>query len=219
MTELSDSSNTSTQRVLSTTRALASLLVGTAVAGGITAVLQSWAPFPLVLWNVSAAALLIRVWTIAWPQDSAGTKRIAEREGRRSVTDAAVLIATFASVGAVIAGLIRASGSTDPVNVLIVVLTVSATVLSWAMVNTVFALKYARLYYLDVDGGLDFHQDEPPSYADFAYLAFTVGVAFAVSEAQPTSTAVRKLVLPHELLCYAYTTFVIAVAVNLVTNL
>ena len=57
-----------------------------------------------------------------------------------------------------------------------------SVILSWALVNTVFALKYARLYYVDEDGGLDFKNDQPPAYSDFAYVAFTVGMTFATPE-------------------------------------
>jgi uncharacterized membrane protein len=64
-------------------------------------------------------------------------------------------------------------------------LSVVAVVLSWCLVNTVFALKYARLYYVDEDGGIDFKQEEPPAYSDFAYLAFTVGMAFAAPRPNP----------------------------------
>jgi uncharacterized membrane protein len=52
-------------------------------------------------------------------------------------------------------------------------------ILSWALVNTVFALKYARRYYSGGDGGIEFGQEDPPAYSDFAYVAFTVGMSFA----------------------------------------
>jgi hypothetical protein len=69
-------------------------------------------------------------------------------------------------------------------------------------VNTVFAFKYARLYYFDEpdSAGIDFKQKEPPTYSDFAYLAFTVGMSFAVSETEPTSTRTRRVALMHALL-------------------
>ena len=96
-----------------------------------------------------------------------------------------------------------------------------SVVLSWALVNTVYAFKYARLYYLDEPdaGGIDFKQDHPPTYADFAYLAFTLGMSFAVSDTEPTSTRIRRVALGHALLSYAFGTGVLAVAVNLVSNL
>jgi uncharacterized membrane protein len=92
-------------------------------------------------------------------------------------------------------------------------------ILSWALVNTVFALKYARLYYVDADGGLDFKNDEPPAYCDFAYVAFTVGMTFATPETEPTHRTVRTVMLGHALLSYGFGTGVLAVAINLVTNL
>ena len=141
-----------------------------------------------------------------------GNRRILTFKGH-------VLIATFASIAAVIVGLAESGNRADALGGLVIGLSTVATVLSWAMVNTVFAFKYARLYYFDDDGGIDFKQAEPPCYADFAYLAFTVGVAFAVSETEFTSTALRRLALPHALLSYAYTTFVIAIAVSLVPSL
>jgi uncharacterized membrane protein len=92
-------------------------------------------------------------------------------------------------------------------------------VLSWALVNTVFALKYARLYYAGEDGGIDFHQEQPPTYSDFAYVAFTVGMSFAISDTDLGQPDIRKVALGHSLLSFVFGTFVIAVAVNVVANL
>ncbi len=50
--------------------------------------------------------------------------------------------------------------------------------MAWAAVHTVFTTRYARLYYSGSDGGIDFNQDDPPQYSDFAYLAFTIGMTF-----------------------------------------
>jgi uncharacterized membrane protein len=205
--------------VLSPRRALTALLLGAIVATAVTLGTGSLKLFPLALWNAGAITLLMLVWAVAWPQDAAGTKLLAEREGRRSRTDTVVLAATFAAFAAVVASLVATSSRRDGISVVIVVMAITATVLSWATVNSVFAFKYARFYYFDVDGGIDFNQSSPPTYADFAYLAFTVGVSFAVSDVQANTTGARRLVLPHALLSYAYTTFMIAVTINLVANL
>ena len=34
---------------------------------------------------------------------------------------------------------------------------------TWVLLNTVFALEYTRLYYLDEDGGIDFKQEQLPA--------------------------------------------------------
>ncbi|TKR27430.1 DUF1345 domain-containing protein [Cellulomonas hominis] len=172
----------------------------------------------LVGWVVAAGGLQLRVWRIGWPQDHRGTKRLAEEEGRTRATDAAVLGAAVISLAAVAQGLVQA-GSRDLLGVVTVILCVLTVVLSWSLVNTVFALKYARHYYTGGDGGIDFGEGEAPAYSDFAYLAFTVGMSFGVADTQLVTTPIRKVGLGHALLSYLFGTVVIAGAVNLVTNL
>jgi uncharacterized membrane protein len=208
-------------RILSARRALISVAVGL-VVGGIVGIAGAPELVPLVGWTAATTVILTWVWRISWPQDDQGTKRLAEMESRHRSTDAAVLIGAVVSLGAVAQALTRASSNRDAVAVTLVILSVIAVVLAWALVNTVFALKYARIYYkdeTDADGGIDFKQRRPPAYGDFAYLAFTVGMSFAVPETEPTTTAARKVALGHALLSYAFGTGVLAVAVNLVTNL
>jgi uncharacterized membrane protein len=173
---------------------------------------------PIAGWIVAVTVMLAGVWRRAWPQDHAGTKRLAERESLTRTTDTEVLLAACASLGAVLLALIRSHGRQDAWATVAVVFSVVTIALSWCLVNTVFALKYARLYYLDEQGGIDFRQRDPPAYSDFAYLAFTVGMSFAVSETEPASTAIRKVALGHALLAYTFGTVILAVAVNLVTN-
>ncbi|MCW2741506.1 MAG: hypothetical protein JWR45_1928 [Blastococcus sp.] len=205
------------QRLLSWRRLLLSLALG-AVAGVAVAVLRVPELAVLAAWTVAAGALLFWVWRLAWPQDASGTERMAEQEGRTRATDTAVLGAAGASLAAVVVALVRSSSS-GPAAVAAVVLGLVVVVLSWALVNTVFAFKYARLYYIDEHRGIDFGQETPPAYSDFAYLAFTVGMSFAVSDTEPAGTRVRKVALGHALLSYLFGTVVLAVAINLVTNL
>ena len=193
-------------------------LAGGLLAAGLTTLAVVPEIAVLVGWSVAASGLLLWAWRISWPRDSEGTKRLAEEEGLTRVTDTVVLGAAVASLAAVVEALVR-SGSRDVVGVLTVVLGLLVVVLSRALVNTVFALKYARLYYSGGDGGIEFGQPEAPSYSDFAYLAFTVGMSFAVSDTSLVDTSIRKVGLAHALLSYLFGTVLIAVAVSLVTNL
>jgi uncharacterized membrane protein len=68
-------------------------------------------------------------------------------------------------------------------------------------------------------GGFDFNQETRPTYSDFAYFAFTIGMSFAVPEIEPTDTDTRRKALRHALLSYGFGTVLILVAINLVTNL
>ena len=203
---------------LSARRALGAAAVGLLAASPL-AVVGEPVLVPIVGWIVATTITLAGVWRNVWPQDHAGTKQLAEQESRTRTTDTEVLTAACVSLGAVVLALIRSHARQDAWASAAVVLSVVAIALSWCLVNTVFALKYARLYYLDEDGGIDFKQAEPPAYSDFAYLAFSIGMAFAVAETEPTSTVIRKVALGHALLSYIFGTGLLAVAVSLVTDL
>ena len=207
-------------RLLSARRALISLSAGL-VTGGIVGLVATPRLLPLVSWTVTVGVLLAWVWRKSWPQDPRGTKRLAEHEGTSRSTDVWLLAAAVASLAVVVAALVQSSGQRNATAVASVLLSVLSVALSWALVNTVYAFKYARLYYVDEPDqkGIDFKQEDPPTYSDFAYLAFTVGMSFAVSETEPTSTRIRKVALGHALFSYLFGTGVLAVAINLVTNL
>lgn len=80
-------------------------------------------------------------------------------------------------------------------------------------------LRYARMYFDTGAGGIDFNDTGEPDYHDFAYLAFTVGMTYQVSDTAITDRAVRRVVLQHALLSFLFATAFIAVLVNLVGGL
>ena len=207
-------------RLLSARRTLLSLSAGL-VIGTVVALLATPRLLPLVAWTVAVAVVLAWVWGISWPQDPEGTKRLAEQEGATRSTDVWLLAAAVVSLAVVVVALVQSSSQRSGTAVASVLLSVVSVVLSWALVNTVYAFKYARLYYLDEpdDGGIDFKQKAAPAYSDFAYMAFTVGMSFAVAETEPTAARIRKVALGHALLSYTFGTGILAVAINLVTNL
>jgi uncharacterized membrane protein len=207
-------------RILSARRALVCVAVG-AVVGIVTAVAFAPRLGPLVAWCTAGLIALVWVWRICWPKDSAGTERLAREESSSRVTDDAIITGCIASIGAVVVALIQSRNQTgDAISVALVILGVLGTIVAWALVNTVYAFKYARMYFLDHrEGGFDFNQESPPTYSDFAYLAFTIGMSYTVADIEPTSSDVRRKALPHTLLSYLFGTVLIAVAINLVTNL
>jgi uncharacterized membrane protein len=90
---------------------------------------------------------------------------------------------------------------------------------SWALVHTVFTLKYARLYYAGTAGGIDFNGAGAPDYPDFAYLSFTIGMTFQVSDTDIQSKAIRRTALRHAWLSFPLVAVIIATSINLVSGL
>ena len=108
---------------------------------------------------------------------------------------------------------------------LLYVLGFGAVVLGWMQIHTEFCLRYAHLYYRDSDRdkesdrGLTFPGGEEPNYMDFAYFSFVVGMTFQVSDVQVTARAIRRAVLGHGLVSFAYNTAILALVVNIVSGL
>ena len=48
-----------------------------------------------------------------------------------------------------------------------------------------------------MQGGIDFKEDDPPKYSDFAYLAFTTGMTYQVSDTDLVSKQFRATALRH----------------------
>jgi uncharacterized membrane protein len=90
---------------------------------------------------------------------------------------------------------------------------------SWPAVHNVFTLVYARLYYGDEVGGIDFNDEDRPDYVDFAYLAFTIGMTFQVSDTDLTAKAVRRAALRHALVSYLFGAVIVALVINIVASI
>lgn len=91
--------------------------------------------------------------------------------------------------------------------------------LAWGVVHTIFTLRYGRIYYRGPDGGIDFNEKAAPDYGDFAYLAFTIGMTFQVSDTDLTSKAMRRTALRHALISYLFGAVIIGLIINVVASL
>ena len=95
--------------------------------------------------------------------------------------------------------------------------------LSWTVVNTMYTLRYADAHYRYHDGpGVDFggvRDDERADYRDFAYLAFTIGMCYQVSDTTLRDRHLRRVVLAHSILSYVFGVVIIASTINAVAGL
>lgn len=154
------------------------------------------------------------------PMLAAATASHAKREDPGSAAaDVLLLIASIASLAAVGFLIIQAANNSGAERTLDIVLGLVSVIVSWAVVHTTYALKYARLYYGDPEGGIDFNESDPPRYSDFAYLAFTIGMTFQVSDTDLQTKQIRATALKHALLSFVFGTVIIATTINTVVSL
>jgi len=202
------------------TRVSMAAAAGGVVVGALTALPGSWQIGTLAGWDVAAGVYVAWTWASIWHRDPAATARLALREDPgRPVADALLLVASMASVLAVALAITTGRAGGPGTRDLHAALAVASVALSWTVVQTVFTAHYARLYYSRPAGGIDFNQAAPPRYTDFAYLAFTVGMTFQVSDTELQTAALRATVLRQALLSYLLGAVILATTINLVAGL
>jgi uncharacterized membrane protein len=207
-------------------RGLAAKRVTVAAASGLVATFAtllagaSWSVATLVGWDAAALVFLGWVWLTVPITDAAAAARIARAEdASRTASEVVLLGAGVASLVAVAYTLVEAGNSGEPARGLLTALAIASVTLAWACVQTVYALRYARLYYSDPIGGIDFNEDDRPDYLDLAYLALTIGMTFQVSDTDLTTKRIRRTAIRHALLSYVFGTVIVAVTINIVAGL
>lgn len=191
-------------------------------AGTVATLAVAWvAPWQLTVltgWCLAAAVFMLRVWipcTRMTPEHVAAWA--PAEDDTRTMASALLLGAAVASIIGVAFALHKASLTTGVQRVALTTVALTTVVLSWLLVNTVYTLRYAHLYYTAPIGGVDF-EDGPPDYRDFAYLAFTIGMTYQVSDTGLRTKKFRRTLLGHALLSYLFGTVIIATLINTVAG-
>ena len=196
-------------------------------SGLIVAVVLLWfVPWVMAVvagWDAAALVFLLSVWPIIIRAEGSHAEQFAKREDETRGTATVLLVgASAASLLGVGFAISLAGGQSGPLQGLLIGVAVLTVVLSWAVVNTVFTLRYADLHFGSADVGIAFDDsDEPegPTYRDFAYVAFTIGMCYQVSDTTVRDRRIRRTVLSHALLSYLFGVAIVGGSVNLIAGL
>jgi uncharacterized membrane protein len=190
------------------------------VAGVVAAFFTVAQAAALIGWDAAAAIFLVGVWlAIGYLEPEATHHRATRLDPSRGLADLLVLTAGVAILAAVALALARAGGAHGGTKAYLLAVGLVSVVFSWLSVHTIFTLKYARLYYGDEVGGIEFNEEDGPDYVDFAYLAFTIGMTFQVSDTNLTTKPIRRTALRHALISYLFGAVIIAIVINIVASL
>jgi uncharacterized membrane protein len=186
--------------------------------------------YVLTGWIAGAVLYVGWTWAVVFRMDSERTRLHATREDRTHFgTLVFVVITSVASLVAVTC-LLRAGPTSGLDAVKVGAVGVASVAAAWVAVHTVFTLHYARLYYSgatdgpkplpEADGGaVDFNEQRRPSYTDFAYVSFTVGMAYGVTDTALKTHTVRMAALWHAVVSYVLGAVILAATINLVSGL
>ncbi|WP_280303888.1 DUF1345 domain-containing protein [Nocardia neocaledoniensis] len=197
------------------TRLVVAVLIGLS-AGLLVGI---WAEPPLgVLAGIvlAATAFVVSGWLVLWPMSALRTRELARAEDFQPFVEELSVVAAALSglVGIVVVLVLRNSGSGD----IAAAAALAGVFMSWAAVHLMYAARYAFIYYQEPTGGIDFNIKAEPSYRDFFYFSYNLGMTYQVSDTNVTDETIRAVALRHCLLSYAFGTVILATTINLVAG-
>ncbi|TCK25253.1 DUF1345 domain-containing protein [Pseudonocardia endophytica] len=185
-------------------------------------------PFVLVVYGavwlgLGAVYIIVRLVRLRPSRrDAPGWERLLA--GRR--TGRLVTVATAAEVlgaGSVLAGRPLVGLAYGPeFERAVVGLSVATVVVAWSVLHLSYAERYARIWRQEAERTgsepITFPGTSTPRLRDFAYFSFTIGLAFATSDAEIRSSLVRATVLWHAVLSFVYNTAIAGLVVALIVR-
>lgn len=202
-------------------RLLISAAIGVAVS--LASITTDWRLATRVLtgWDVGAGLYLISTYLLV---SRSTVNEIRRRAAIQDEGAAALLVLTPAAAIASLAAIIVEFGNANSVaGWADLAFGMGTILLSWLFLHIVFALHYAHEYYGersdDQIGGLKFPGAQGPDYWDFVYFSFVIAMTSQVSDVAITSKVIRRVATVHGVLSFFFNVSVLALTVNMVSNL
>ncbi len=209
---------------ISESRRVLRCAVAGVAAGALASLAVPWQIAMILGWIVAATSMLVWLKHDLWTLDPDQTQDFsAIDDDSRATSSTVVVVGSLASLVAVILGVINARADGGFIAVATIVASICAVIASFALVHAVFALQYLHAYFGAVPTpggtGLEFPGTPRPQASDFAYFAFTIGMSFAVSDVDVTDVSMRRRILGHALVSYAFASAILGFAINLFAGL
>jgi uncharacterized membrane protein len=175
-------------------------------------------------WNTGVWSYLIM---IAWLMGRASVTRVQAIATREDATAGAVLAfmsaAAVTSLAAIVLELSAVKTIAPGHQGLHYALTGITLLGSWLLVNVMFTLHYAHMYYRAPDERRPVRFPDrdmlEPDYWDFLYFSFTIAVAAQTSDVSVMTRDVRKIVLAQSVLSFLFNAAIIGLSINVAAGL
>lgn len=170
--------------------------------------------------------MIILSWVLFFTTSSKDLCEVVEKQedGLKVIFSIVLVAVCFSLFGTLI--LLVDNGESSINKIFHTIVSLSPILLSWILLHTIFAIRYAHLYHdhnqLNTGsnvGGLEFPTKTQPDYIDFAYFSFVIGMTFQVSDITVTSRVIRRFVLMHSLISFVFNTLIVALTINTIASL
>jgi uncharacterized membrane protein len=186
-----------------------------AVGWGVAIPATDWSKGLLIGFDIAALAFLAS----SVPTFAYDVKRLRNVAKETDANRAVLLVISFVLTIVILAAIIAELSGKDRLSVAEKLMVAGSLVLIWIFANAVYTFHYAHLYYTADDGGKDcagliFPGTKQPLMSDFAYYAFTLGVAVQTSDVQVNSSHIRNVTTIHSIVGFFFNLGVLALTIN-----
>lgn len=148
-----------------------------------------------------------------------GTAELRRAAAQNDANRLMLLVISFLLTLVIFAAIVAQLANPEALTLIDKLLIAASLVLVWTFGNAIYTLHYAHLYYSRDDGGKDrsglkFPETKEPDLADFAYFAFTLGVAVQTADVDITSAHIRRVVTVHCIAGFFFNLGVLALTIN-----
>ncbi len=170
-----------------------------------------WTRALMTGFDIAAAFFLLAITPVLRERGAATMRRhAAENDANRAVLLVITGVTMLAILTAVFSELGLHDGGGPPKGLI-----VGTLALAWLFSNTVYALHYAHVFYVEgSNGGLKFSGTNDPDYSDFIYFAFTLGMTFQTSDTSVETRHMRQIVTVHSMAAFVFNIGVLAFTIN-----
>jgi uncharacterized membrane protein len=218
---------TAITRVLRSIRVRPRLATATVIGLGVLFLLPLTIAGPtraLAAWDVGVGLYLALAWTMMARGSVEKMRWRAQRQDDGAlVVLTLTVIASVASLAAIVLELIGIKDQPSTVQTSHIALAMGTILCSWCLVHTAFALHYAHEFYGDdrapARACLEFPGSAQPDYLDFLYFSFVIGTTSQTADVSITSSHMRRFALAHGVIAFFFNTTLLALTVNIAAGL
>ncbi|MHB1083463.1 MAG: DUF1345 domain-containing protein [Thiobacillus sp.] len=197
-------------------------LLAAGLTGAIVALLTQslfWETWLLSGWLASCLVYLVIVWWGVGRLDATQTRlRASSLDPGSTALYILIIVISWVSLVGVLLVTDSAKTQLGLGRWLHIGLALATLGTSWLLIQTVFALRYARRYYSENTRGLIFPGTADPTYLEFAYFAAVIGMTSQVADVAIAHSTMRRMVLLHGLVSFGFNLMVLALTLNLVAS-
>lgn len=176
----------------------------------------------LMSWDIGVVIFLITIF--AWMRGLTAEQifcHYVDEDPSGPVILVVVIIAALLSLLAIIEPLMTLRHAAHGARVVQFALAAITLIASWLLVPTMFTMHYADMFYSapPKDRPLSFPKTDMPAFWDFAYFSFTIAAACQTADVSTTDVSIRRVVIFHEVLSFAFNVAIVGFAINITAGL